>query len=120
MRSGAWFASQNQLPTSVIECIQFHHAPADAGKYRGLAAVVSTADHMANYSQRELHHEDYDVTSHPHWPFMVEYLGVAEELLREKVAVDPCRSEPRCGGNDRHYDESCAGPGRRSKQRSQK
>ena len=48
---GAWFASQNQLPTSVIECIQFHHVPADAGKYRGLAAVVSTADHMANYSQ---------------------------------------------------------------------
>lgn len=50
---GAWFAAHNELPNTLIDGIQFHHQPENAGTNLRLAALISTADHAVNYLQRE-------------------------------------------------------------------
>jgi HD-like signal output (HDOD) protein len=50
---GAWFASHNELPPALVAAIQYHHRPESAGEHLRLAALIGTADHAANYLQRE-------------------------------------------------------------------
>ncbi|QDT55622.1 HDOD domain protein [Caulifigura coniformis] len=49
---GAWFASTNELPNSLVAAIHLHHRPESAGEHLQLAALVAVADHMANHIQR--------------------------------------------------------------------
>jgi HD-like signal output (HDOD) protein len=80
---GAWFADQNRLPSSVLECVHLHHTPAEAGEYRDLVALVAAADHMANFYQREGDAASYDLSSNPHWPLLAVECGVEEARLHE-------------------------------------
>ncbi len=57
---GAWFASHNELPPTLIHAIQFHHRPEEAGEDLRLAALIATADHAVNYLQREGHGKGYN------------------------------------------------------------
>lgn len=50
---GAWFAQQNQLPTSLQEVIMYHHQPQQASESRLLVTLVSIADQIANHLQRQ-------------------------------------------------------------------
>lgn len=56
---GAWYASMNQLPASMINAVQFHHRVPEAGEAAPLVSLVATADHMANHLQRGLSISEY-------------------------------------------------------------
>ena len=49
---GAWFAELNQLPEELVAATRFHHRPTEAGEWLQLTALISTADHAANWLQR--------------------------------------------------------------------
>jgi HD-like signal output (HDOD) protein len=71
---GAWFASVNNLPPAVSSCIQFHHTPELADEHRQLVALVATADHMANYMQRENQVEGYDPLTNSGWEYLLPFV----------------------------------------------
>ncbi len=56
---GAWFIEHNKLPQPLIDVVRHHHSPAMATENRKLVAVTATADHMANYLQRNGTADDY-------------------------------------------------------------
>jgi HD-like signal output (HDOD) protein len=59
---GAWFGEHSMLPGALVQAIRYHHEPWLAEGPRGLAALVATADHMANYLHRAEAIEAYDAT----------------------------------------------------------
>jgi HD-like signal output (HDOD) protein len=67
---GAWFANHNQLPSSLISAIQYHHDPSEATEHTDLVGLVATADHVANHLQRESDTMGYDVSTNPGWAFL--------------------------------------------------
>jgi HD-like signal output (HDOD) protein len=71
---GAWYASMNQLPASMISAVQFHHLPSEAGERQPLVALVSTADHMANYLLRGLSIGEYSPGVNTGLPFLADRL----------------------------------------------
>ncbi len=48
---GGWFGELSQLPDPVVWAVRFHHEPETAEWPKGLVALVSAADHMANHLQ---------------------------------------------------------------------
>lgn len=79
---GAWFANLNQLPSSLVSAIQFHHAPMDATGHEGLVGLVSMADDIANHWQRERTGNGYDLATNPGWAFLA---SAFDEGLRLKM-----------------------------------
>jgi len=49
---GAWFGEHSRLPESLIGAMRWHHNPDFSKDSQKLAALVATADHMANHLQR--------------------------------------------------------------------
>lgn len=49
---GAWFLEQSGIPDTLVSVVRSHHSPGLATEHRSLVALISTADHMANYLQR--------------------------------------------------------------------
>ena len=72
---GAWFANLNNLPASLVSAVQFHHAPEEAQEHASLVALVATADHIANYYQRDHQIEGYDAESNVGWHVLESHLG---------------------------------------------
>jgi len=56
---GAWFIEHNKLPQPLIDVVRYHHTPELVSENRKLVAITATADHMANYLQRNGSAEDY-------------------------------------------------------------
>src|SRR5260370_15260873 len=71
---GAWYTSMNQLPTSMINAVQFHHLPSEAGEQQSLVSLVATADHMANHLQRGLSIGEYSLTLNTGLTFLTDSL----------------------------------------------
>ena len=88
---GAWYANVNQLPEAVVECVEFHHTPADTPDDAVLPALVACADHLANFYQRERRSEGYDAASNPAWPLLAARAGLDdvdfEELAQPILAA---------------------------------
>src|SRR5262249_53468109 len=81
---GAWFANVNQLPAALANASLFHHAPEETHEYQTLVALVATADHLANYVQREKKTDGYTPDGNRGWPL----LGVAQdEKVRARLAT---------------------------------
>lgn len=49
---GGWFATELNLPDSLVEAVRWHHDPACDQEHQLLTAVVAAADHMANHLQQ--------------------------------------------------------------------
>lgn len=72
---GAWFATQNQIPSPIPEVILHHHDPSLAESGQKMAALISVADHMANYVQRTGDAEGYDPTQNSAVPILANFLA---------------------------------------------
>jgi HD-like signal output (HDOD) protein len=64
---GAWFASVNRLPSTILDAVQHHHAPEEASANKMLVELVATADHMANHIQQGQTPDTYDLESNLGW-----------------------------------------------------
>lgn len=84
---GAYFGDRNQLPSRLVATVLFHHAPQDAGEHRDLAALIATADHMANYLQRTGSAEGYGLRENLGWSCLSESRGDTTEGGLESSAV---------------------------------
>ncbi len=62
---GAWFLEHNRLPEPLVAVVRHHHEPQHALSHRTLAALIATADHMANHLQRSESAEGYDLAQNP-------------------------------------------------------
>jgi HD-like signal output (HDOD) protein len=89
---GAWFATRNDLPATLVSCIRFHHEPEKADVHPALVALVATADDASNYYQREGQFNGYRLAGSPAWSLLEPHLGgrqksaeVAESVLAEAV-----------------------------------
>jgi HD-like signal output (HDOD) protein len=83
---GAWFASLNQLPSSLTSAIQFHHTPGDAQEHQELAGLVLLADHLANHLQRGQAPQEYDLSVNPAWPwFAAKCLPTVREQIEREI-----------------------------------
>jgi hypothetical protein len=60
---GAWFAELSNLPAPLVEVIRYHHAPERAKEVPRLIALVSAADHIANYLHCGLAPASYDLSA---------------------------------------------------------
>ncbi|SFH85436.1 HDOD domain-containing protein [Planctomicrobium piriforme] len=70
---GAWFAVENRLPGCLVSAIRYHHFPARAPKdHQRLVALVSVADDMANYVQRNESGTGYDPATNPYIKLLEE------------------------------------------------
>jgi HD-like signal output (HDOD) protein len=83
---GAWFANVNQLPASLSTVMQLHHTPGEAAEHAPLVGLVATADHMANYVQREQPAQAYDVGTNPGWSFLSASLAQETRAKLESMA----------------------------------
>lgn len=59
---GAWFGELSGLPDQLVSVIRHHHNPSGIPELR-LVALVSAADHIANYLQTAPHSTSYDPTA---------------------------------------------------------
>jgi HD-like signal output (HDOD) protein len=66
---GAWFGELSSLPSQLVTAIRHHHAPERAPEPR-LAALVSAADHMANYLHSRLDPAGYDAAANAGLAFL--------------------------------------------------
>lgn len=57
---GAWYAQQQNLPSSLVAAMRWHHEPERVNEHQGLVALVAAADHIANHLQRGDDPNDYD------------------------------------------------------------
>jgi HD-like signal output (HDOD) protein len=62
---GSWFAELSSLPAPLVEVIRSHHTPECAPNVPRLAALVTSADHMAEHVQRGLAPASYDALDNP-------------------------------------------------------
>jgi HD-like signal output (HDOD) protein len=67
---GALFANLNQLPGPLVNVIQFHHHPLEAGDHRALVCVVAAADHAANHLERTGTAEGYELEDNRGWALL--------------------------------------------------
>ena len=58
---GAWFASHNGLPRSLVAAIELHHLPETHHPDKKLIALVAASDNIANHYQRFEETGDYDI-----------------------------------------------------------
>lgn len=72
---GAWFAKQNRFPDSLVAVALHHHDPARAGDQLRLAALVATADDIANHIARMGAAKNYNARSNP-FIALVEKSGI--------------------------------------------
>ena len=91
---GAWFAEDQGLPKVLCDSVRYHHVPELAEDNGRLAALVATADHMANHFQRESVTDQYHAAGNPGPPLLEErgipnaserFLLVAEEIFEQAV-----------------------------------
>jgi len=68
---GAWFASENHLPSGLVSSIRFHHVPERAEAQGKLVALVAVADDMANHYQLGDGGDDYGLAASPGWPVLM-------------------------------------------------
>ena len=73
-RLGAWFATQNQIPSPIPEVILRHHQPELAGDSEKLTALIAMADHMASHVQRCGDSEGYDPQLNPGLPLLKRFM----------------------------------------------
>lgn len=85
---GAWFAAGQQLPSSVGSVIACHHAPMEAQSHQMLVSLVATADHMANYVQRQRTPRGYDIGANPGWNLMARELDDDKQAGVERRALE--------------------------------
>ena len=98
---GAWYAQRNQLPTSLVSAIQFHHVPSKATTHQNLVGVVAMAEHMANYFQRTETTMDYPLGENPGWQFLAancddgtkEKIGRLVPVLLEEAVKESRQSD---------------------------
>ena len=57
---GAWFATNNQLPESLVEVIRWHHEPSQENPHQKLIALVAASDQVANQIHILEEPTDYD------------------------------------------------------------
>jgi len=57
---GAWFATNNQLPESLVEVIRWHHEPSQENPHQKLIALVAASDQVANQIHLLEEPTDYD------------------------------------------------------------
>jgi HD-like signal output (HDOD) protein len=57
---GSWFIAHNKLPEALVDVVLLHHSPSRDGAHWKLVAATATADHMANYLQRQGSAEGYE------------------------------------------------------------
>src|SRR5262249_44828148 len=72
---GAWFATMNQLPPSLVSGIELHHTPGEVEGHQRLVALVSAADDLANHLQREQSLEGYDLATNSGWEILANQVG---------------------------------------------
>lgn len=98
---GAWFADTNNLPSTLVSAVQFHHAPEWAEEHKPLVALVAVADHMANYFQREQRVEGYDAAGNPAWAVLQPHVapGRRFEELAEGVFSEATREAEEASGS---------------------
>jgi HD-like signal output (HDOD) protein len=91
---GGWFGEHSKLPDSLIQTMKLHHQPELAEQSDKLVALVATADHMANYLQREEALEEYNPEDNPGLPYLWarwpearkgRFLGDIPSLLEESL-----------------------------------
>ncbi len=75
---GAWFATVNQLPSTLIDVIQFHHTLAESANNQTLVALVGAADHMANYLAATPE-APYEPNDNPAWLFLLRDTNETEK-----------------------------------------
>ena len=80
---GAWFLQRNHLPNELIDVARFHHNPQDATAFKRLISLISLADDMANFTQRDGDVEAYD-PSELEAVKILEYLGVDDVSAKVK------------------------------------
>lgn len=78
---GVWFAHDQGLPDTLQEVIRFHHNPEGSSSTSPLVALTITADHMANFYQREESTDNYDPAENPGLDWLVQ-CGVQDAKTR--------------------------------------
>lgn len=89
---GASYATQNRLPAAALAAIRYHHQPTESKDHRGILALVTLADHMANFLQRGESIEQYDLITSDGYDYVArswsaekvsEFKRVVPRLLKE-------------------------------------
>ncbi|WP_437201482.1 HDOD domain-containing protein [Planctomicrobium sp. SH664] len=78
---GAWLAMRNQLPGCLVSAIRYHHQPQLASNDARLTALVATADHLANFAQRQEPEGSYCPAGNEALP-LLEATGVPFAAIR--------------------------------------
>lgn len=85
---GAWYASEQGLPASLIEVIRYHHQPKHTKHDASLVALTAFADHIANHYQRTGESHSYDATTNPASKVITELFPVlGDRLPANAVAI---------------------------------
>lgn len=77
---GAWLTNVWNLPSELIEAIQYHHSPEKAPRHGTLAAVVCIAEQMANFMEKTHSVEGIDLTNNRGWKLMLSQWPSMGEL----------------------------------------
>jgi HD-like signal output (HDOD) protein len=86
---GGWFAESNNLPRPIVEVIHWHHNPVKSSANRRLVALISAADHMANYLQRQdFLGDEYDAKSN-HAVEILESTGIRRAMAKFRETATP-------------------------------
>ncbi|MFK7817171.1 MAG: HDOD domain-containing protein [Planctomycetaceae bacterium] len=88
---GAWFASHNKLPESLVSATAWHHEPTIDHPHQQLIAVTAAGDHMANYLQRHGTSEGYQPQTNPGicalpQSVLLQFAGIAHKLMDDILA----------------------------------
>jgi HD-like signal output (HDOD) protein len=78
---GEWFLLRNHLPEELVSVARHHHNPAASGKFKRFVALISVADDLANYYQRQELEKEYDCTNLASLR-LLETLGVENSIAR--------------------------------------
>lgn len=85
---GAWYATEQGLPTSLIEVIRYHHHTNHANHCATLVSLTAFADHMSNHYQRTGESHSYDAMTNPAFKAITERFPYASDrLLANATAI---------------------------------
>lgn len=84
---GAWLADMWNLPSELVEAIQFHHFPSQATNHDVLAAIVCVGEQMANYMEEFHKVEGIDLSANPGWMLLCGRWSNIQELNPQLFAT---------------------------------
>lgn len=82
---GAWYATEQGLPMSLIEVIRYHHHPNQAKSNDTLVLLTAFADHVSNHYQRTGESHSYDATTNPALMVLATRFPGSGDRLAEKA-----------------------------------